>query len=251
MNKTTKLYENYLRTIEWNKEFGALCNTSPVKKLDKQIIEYRCSIIQEEVNELLEGIKQKDIVEIWDALCDILVTVYGALSTIGYPLDLVDKSVKLYETIYVNEHEKPSLSLFIDDEECYAKIKKYGNMMNYIMKQLKNVMFENDFELSAKMLNYMARISLSCCYIAKLNPDEGMKVVNDSNFQKACKTEKEAIESAESYKNGKRNKTFPEATYRKSTSGKFFIVYDAKSLKILKSINWKEPDFNDLIQDEQ
>ena len=49
--------------------------------------ELRVDLIQEEVDELVEAISNKDMVEIADALTDILYVVYGAGHTFGIDLD--------------------------------------------------------------------------------------------------------------------------------------------------------------------
>ena len=49
--------------------------------------ELRVDLIQEEVDELVEAIANKDMVEIADALTDILYVVYGAGHTFGIDLD--------------------------------------------------------------------------------------------------------------------------------------------------------------------
>ena len=49
--------------------------------------ELRVDLIQEEVDELVEAIANKDMVEIADALADILYVVYGAGHSFGIDLD--------------------------------------------------------------------------------------------------------------------------------------------------------------------
>ena len=51
------------------------------------LAELRLDLIQEEVDELVEAIANKDMVEIADALTDILYVVYGAGHTFGIDLD--------------------------------------------------------------------------------------------------------------------------------------------------------------------
>ena len=54
---------------------------------DRAVRELRVDLIQEEVDELVEAITNKDMVEIADALTDILYVVYGAGHTFGIDLD--------------------------------------------------------------------------------------------------------------------------------------------------------------------
>ena len=51
------------------------------------IIQLRVDLIEEELNELKEAIKNNDIVEVADALTDILYVTYGAGHSFGVDLD--------------------------------------------------------------------------------------------------------------------------------------------------------------------
>ena len=52
-----------------------------------KIVQLRIDLIEEELNELKEAIKNKDIVEVADALTDILYVTYGAGHSFGVNLD--------------------------------------------------------------------------------------------------------------------------------------------------------------------
>ena len=54
---------------------------------EKQIVQLRIDLIEEELNELKEAIKNNDIVEVADALTDILYVTYGAGHSFGVDLD--------------------------------------------------------------------------------------------------------------------------------------------------------------------
>ena len=54
---------------------------------DPGTVDLRLKLIQEEVNELAEAIRAKDMVETVDALGDILYVVYGAGGAFGFNLD--------------------------------------------------------------------------------------------------------------------------------------------------------------------
>ncbi len=54
---------------------------------DKKIVQLRYNLIQEELNELSEAIEDKNIVEVADALTDLLYVVYGAGHSWGINLD--------------------------------------------------------------------------------------------------------------------------------------------------------------------
>lgn len=57
-------------------------------------ISLRLSLIHEEVHELVEAIQDRDIVEVADALTDILYVVYGAGHAFGIDLDMCFNEVQ-------------------------------------------------------------------------------------------------------------------------------------------------------------
>ena len=54
---------------------------------ENKIVQLRVDLIEEELNELKEAIKNNDIVEVADALTDILYVTYGAGHSFGVNLD--------------------------------------------------------------------------------------------------------------------------------------------------------------------
>ena len=65
--------------------------------------ELRIDLIQEEVEELIEAIGNKDMVEIADALTDILYVVYGAGHAFGIDLDTCFTEVHASNMSKLNE----------------------------------------------------------------------------------------------------------------------------------------------------
>ena len=75
---------------EFNIAFGVKNNFTPQIDLfdkDPELVKYRLSLINEEVQELNDAISNKDFAETIDALADILYVVYGAASTFGINAD--------------------------------------------------------------------------------------------------------------------------------------------------------------------
>ena len=54
---------------------------------DDTVVQLRVDLIEEELNELKEAIKNNDLVEVADALTDILYVTYGAGHSFGLDLD--------------------------------------------------------------------------------------------------------------------------------------------------------------------
>ena len=74
---------------------------------DKKIIKLRVDLIKEELQELEEAIKNNDIVEVADALTDILYVTYGAGHSFGINLDQCFKEVQRSNMSKLGEDGKP------------------------------------------------------------------------------------------------------------------------------------------------
>jgi predicted HAD superfamily Cof-like phosphohydrolase len=147
---------------EFNGSFGVKNHDEPQYNLfdeDPELVKYRLSLVEEEVNELKDAISKKDYTETIDALGDILYVVYGAFSAFG----------------------------------CSA--------------------------------------------------DKAFDLIHKSNMSKLCETKKEALATVEWYKNDDR---YDSPTYRMSPDGKYYVVYNESTSKILKSINYKPVTFETL-----
>jgi hypothetical protein len=74
-----------------------------------------------------------------------------------------------------------------------------------------------------------------------VDADETYRIVHESNMSKLCKTEEEAQKTVEWYKQNE--KRYDSPAYRLSKCGKFYIVYNESTQKILKSINYTPASF--------
>ena len=95
-NKVKDFMSIYGQEIKNNAEFP-----------DKKIIELRLKLIQEELNEFKEAIKNRDIIEVADALTDILYVTYGAGHSFGINLDKCFDEVQRSNMSKLGEDGKP------------------------------------------------------------------------------------------------------------------------------------------------
>ena len=77
---------NFEKVGVFMKTFGQDVKQSPAFSTDA-INELRLSLIKEELDELIEAMNKKDLVEVADALTDILYVTYGAGHAFGINLD--------------------------------------------------------------------------------------------------------------------------------------------------------------------
>jgi len=71
------------------------------------IVQLRVDLIEEELNELKEAIKNNDLVEVADALTDILYVTYGAGHSFGVNLDECFDEVQRSNMSKLGEDGKP------------------------------------------------------------------------------------------------------------------------------------------------
>lgn len=95
-NKVKAFMNTYGQDVKEKAEF-------PVNK----IVQLRIDLIEEELNELKEAIKNKDIVEVADALTDILYVTYGAGHSFGVNLDECFDEVQRSNMSKLGEDGKP------------------------------------------------------------------------------------------------------------------------------------------------
>ena len=88
------------------KTFGQEVKTK-AKFPKKKIVKLRYDLIKEELNELQNAIKTKNLKEIADALTDILYVTYGAGHAYGIDLDKCFKEVQKSNMSKLGEDGKP------------------------------------------------------------------------------------------------------------------------------------------------
>jgi len=74
---------------------------------EKQIVKLRYDLIHEELMELQEAIKNRDLKEVADALTDILYVTYGAGHAFGIDLDDCFKEVQNSNMSKLGDNGKP------------------------------------------------------------------------------------------------------------------------------------------------
>lgn len=156
---------NFQKVLEFNKAFGVKSNTTiqhDIFDKDPKLVNYRLSLIEEEVQEFKDAIQQKNMTEILDSIGDILYVVYGAATAFGFDADQV------------------------------------------------------------------------------------FQIVQDSNMSKLCKTEEDAQETVRRYQTEVPQR-YDSPAYRRSDDGKFFVVYNQSSMKILKSYKYTPANFTSLL----
>ena len=97
---------NFNKVKTFMETFGQEVKTKPSFSTDK-INSLRYDLIKEELEELKEAMENKDLLEVADALTDILYVTYGAGHAFGIDLDKCFKEVQNSNMSKLDESGKP------------------------------------------------------------------------------------------------------------------------------------------------
>ena len=97
---------NFSKVGTFMKTFGQEIKTKPSFSSDK-INKLRIDLIKEELEELTEAMNNKDLLEVADALTDILYVTYGAGHAFGINLDKCFEEVQNSNMSKLGEDGKP------------------------------------------------------------------------------------------------------------------------------------------------
>ena len=121
---------NFKKVGEFMKAFGQEVKSLPNLSSEK-INDLRINLIEEELNELKEAIKNKNLIEVADALTDILYVTYGAGHAFGIDLD------KCFMEVQKSNMSK----LGSDGKPIYNEHGKVMKGPNYFKPNLKKVLY--------------------------------------------------------------------------------------------------------------
>ena len=97
---------NFEKVKKFMQTFGQDIKNKPSFPSEK-IVSLRSALIEEELSELKEAVKNKDISEVADALTDILYVTYGAGHAYGIDLDKCFDEVQNSNMSKLGEDGKP------------------------------------------------------------------------------------------------------------------------------------------------
>ena len=97
---------NFSKVGTFMKTFGQEVKTNPSLSTEK-INKLRIDLIREELEELMKAMNNKDLLEVADALTDILYVTYGAGHAFGIDLDKCFDEVQNSNMSKLDENGKP------------------------------------------------------------------------------------------------------------------------------------------------
>ena len=99
---------NFDKVEDFMRAFGQNVSEKPTM-LDEKTLQLRLELIEEELRELYLGVERKNMIEIADALTDLLYVVYGMGAAMGIELDYCFDEVHRSNMSKLGEDGKPCL----------------------------------------------------------------------------------------------------------------------------------------------
>ena len=260
---------NYQKVLDFNTCFNhKVSNEKYINVFDKdpKLVNLRLSLIDEEIKELQEAYDNDDIIEIIDALSDILYVGYGLCVCFGIN---IDEKYNEFTKIYlkdgkdvINMDEIANMTNFYKTQTI---IKMFSNIREYSTNINDNMFKENLNTINKSLLNNFSKLQTACkdknfddviIYVYNVikytylfgihigcNLDDSFAIVHDSNMTKICGTEDLAIKTVQNYKDN--DHRYDSPNYKKNEFG--YIIFNESTGKILKSINYTPANFESLL----
>lgn len=247
---------------EFNVAFGVKVNSEFYSRLiveQPSLASLRYNLIEEEVLELQEALKNNDRKETIDALADILYVGWGAGVSFGIDMD------KQYQTYLELLHTPYETTDFVNKSN-YENTKIIPNttitkengldklfLALQHVKQALNVRTETEKEENTDHRKQLGKYLCRLIYhvyrlveVHEIDINRAFKIVHDSNMSKLCKTEEIAQTTVQWYKDN--NTVYDSPAYRKSDLGEYYVVFNESTGKILKSVDYTPADFSCMLE---
>jgi predicted HAD superfamily Cof-like phosphohydrolase len=155
-----------------------------------------------------------------------------------------EKVLEFNKAFGVKTNTEPQLDIFDKDPEFVAsRLALISEEFNETVDAIKN----KDFTEMTDGLIDLLVVTYGMCANLGIPADKCFEIVNQSNLSKLCDTEDIAKTTVELYKS-EIPQRYDSPAYRKSECGKYFVVYNTSSNKILKSYKYTPANFSELIK---
>jgi predicted HAD superfamily Cof-like phosphohydrolase len=136
----------------FNKTFGKPNNYTPIIPNDKKLTNFVVNFIKEETDELAHAIEEKDIVEVLDAICDLLYVAVGNATMV---FGLKDKLIPAYKEVQASNMSKSCATLQEAMDTIEEREKEHGDC--YFRKVgNRYVVYRKEDDKVMKSINYFA-----------------------------------------------------------------------------------------------
>ena len=143
---------------------------------------------------------------------------------------------KAFGLVHNDDHEQSTL-----DDEALVKLRL--GLIEEEFGELKEAIKERDFTEVRDAIADLLYVTYGTASSFGIHADKDFDVIHKSNMTKLCKTEDEAKETVQWYKDNKLS-VYDSPNYRLSNDKIHWVGYNESTGKILKSINYQPVKFN-------
>ena len=151
---------------------------------------------------------------------------------------------EFHQTSDLDNHFEHQLDVFDNKKLIKLRIALIEEELN----ELKEAINQRDFVEVRDAIADILYVTYGAAASFGINADNDYAKVHNSNMTKFCETKELAEKTVEEYKKkySEGDLRYDTPSYRLSGDGKYYVVYNESSGKILKSINYKQVDLTDL-----
>jgi predicted HAD superfamily Cof-like phosphohydrolase len=230
--------------------------------ISKDEIDFCLKLINEELKELCEAFEQKKSFEetIGEA-CDLVYVLYGMSCRLNLDCDEHFKlthsnkrngaisDMTPFEVVceeYQSEGDKSNffqgeVTAITEKEEIIRNI--LGQLVKYYNQLVVNATVRNFSGMLWALSDILEQTLKIFCEL-RVDFELIFDMIHQANMKKLAHDEDEAIKSVEKYK---KEGIFDSPSYRKSYDGKYYVVYNISTGKVLKALNWTKLDLKNAI----
>ena len=247
----------YQKVRDFNVAFGVNIHepfniSSIIEHTD--LAKLRFNLIEEEILELNDAIKDNDKKEIIDALADILYVVWGVGVSFGLNMDEEYKN-------YLHLLNITNLPFDFENKSMYENttilsgpiIQNKNDEMKILFYSTLNIRRSLNIPIdNVNNKRHMESLGYNLCDLVfkvykfvekrQININKAFDIVHDSNMSKLCDTEEIAIKTVQWYYEN--DIVYDSPAYRKSDLGEYYVVFNESTGKILKSIHYTPANFD-------
>lgn len=207
---------------------------------DQKLLSSRVAFLREERDEFLQHFETKNIVELADALCDLLYFAYGTGQCLGIDIDrLIKKNSIVTVRLDFSQNAVPEWKGLILGKLIMEKLDEISAYIDVFEKAC----VAKSFSIMEESLLIIIQKTFELGYCMNFDMDPMFREVHRSNMTKVCLTEEDAIESLNKYKE---SGIYKQPVVR--IKEPYFLVYDDHLNKILKSFKWEVPNLQQFIE---
>merc|ERR1712217_600353 len=152
---------------------------------------------------------------------------------------------EFHDAFGVKIADAPKLHVFDEDPKL---VKLRMDLIDEEVRELREAMEQKDPDATIDALTDILYVVYGDGVSFGMDLDRDFKIVHASNMSKLCATEEVAKATVAQYQEqwNKGEGKYDSAAYRRSDDGKFWVVYNQSSGKVLKSMMWTPPNFDTL-----